>query len=253
MTNNASYKLIPPHKGLDNYTLLVNPKTTNNTASTQVGAAQTAHNSHTNCVSYDTLMALLQERAKSPQEDRLYFPDGNSVSVRNQAQGLVDYFKQNPASADLAREFLSNASCSDIASLTQSITEGTRDLTISRGAMELRNSLQNSPLARMLGLSGRRYESGTRYDEFQGMPVLPTPPSGGYTSQPTTESWLGYGGRVIKNGVEGLTYVAAALLLVAAANGTRDFYKRAQKHDLFNRFDKGIMDFLHLGSKKDSK
>ena len=140
MADTGIATLVSPRSSMTgNYELHLH-QNPHNAASSQVGTSQT-HASAGNCVSYDTLTAFLQERAKSPSEDRVYLPNGESIPVRDAAQQAVDYFKQNPATATLAREFLSNASCNDIAQLVQGIPAGFRDLEIAQGVNELRSTI----------------------------------------------------------------------------------------------------------------
>ena len=230
MTHTGIATLVSPKDSKGIYELHLH-QTPHNAAAAQAGTAQ-LHASAGNCVSYDTLISFLKEQAKRPAEDRLYFPDGRSVSVRDQAQGVANYFNEHPASAKLAKEFMSNASCSDIAQLTQSIIEGKRDLAITQGVTQTSEGIQHglaSPLGHQI-INGLSYlnslleSSWSPNTDRQGTaPPVSHPSSGGYA----------------KNSIVTAGYmIGAALILALAANGGRDVYQRAKKLDITNRLRK---------------
>ena len=111
-----------------------------------------------NCVSYESLMASLQEIAKSQHPENLYIPGSNvNIPMREKARQTLEFLNQHPQTAKLVREAVSNTSCGDLVKLVEDIPAGYKDLAIGQGVNDLRYGLQQLT---------SQVASGSVYDNF---------------------------------------------------------------------------------------
>jgi|GEM_PF-4237730 hypothetical protein len=160
-----------------------------------------------NCISYEKLLGALNEISQSPKVDPY---------VRRYAREAIDGLKDHPKAMELLKEGLSNASCSDIAQVVQSLGAGVRDVAIASNSMELRYDLSHA----FNQISKAANKFGNAADNLGQ-----TSRELGIAARTTTET-IGYAGREIGSvygrfdkGIKDGAYVSAFLipiLLVAA-------------------------------------
>lgn len=181
----------------------------------------------TNCVSYENVMGALGELSRSKYADPM---------AKATAKQTVEFLAQNPKTAKLLEEGLSNASCSDLAQVVQSLGTGVRDAAIAFNAFELRRELRHD-LHDYLGELSRTTREVGKASRDLGQAAQEI----GKAVKFTTET-VGYAGRKLEKGYDrfdsvltGAGYASAILsatilLAVGVTYGRRFLHRRPSEN-----------------------
>ena len=186
------------------------------------------------CISYESLIGSMREMANNPNIN---------LRTREILSNTVQYLNQNPKTAQLTKEALSNMSCTDVAEIGQKVAAGYKDITAGMATERTSGIVVQTAkgIDHIVGDISLFIDRNLGYNPTYGTAGsaehIPPPLSGGYSYTTAPNSGLsGFINRGVRDIENGLAVVGALTVVVAAvylSRNSENIYRRSR--EMFNR------------------